>query len=82
MEIWDVVDKGRKRRPLDGLKLNGALQVTQVPEVVTALDAEFIDVYKVSLSDLLDTYYWRPVQWVTVSRLAGVVPVFWRLMSG
>ncbi|XP_022691036.1 rab-like protein 6 isoform X1 [Varroa jacobsoni] len=46
VEIWDVVDKGRKRRPLDGLKLNGALQVTQVPEVVTALDAEFIDVYK------------------------------------
>ncbi|XP_018493692.1 rab-like protein 6 [Galendromus occidentalis] len=45
VEIWDVVDKGRKRRPLDGLKLNGST-ATVVPEVETALDAEFIDVYK------------------------------------
>ncbi|OQR79724.1 rab protein 1-like [Tropilaelaps mercedesae] len=46
VEIWDVVDKGRKRRPLDGLKMNGGPPAAQMPEVVTALDAEFIDVYK------------------------------------
>jgi len=38
VEVWDVVDKGKKRPPLDGLKLS--------QEVSLALDAEFIDVYK------------------------------------
>lgn len=42
VEIWDVVDKGRKRK-LDGLKLCTSLP--QLPEE-TCLDAEFVDVFK------------------------------------
>lgn len=41
VEVWDVVDKGRKRVPLEGLKI-GDLQ----PAITPALDAEFLDVYK------------------------------------
>lgn len=40
MEVWDVVDKGKKRVLLDGLKLGE--NDTNPP----ALDAEFLDVYK------------------------------------
>ncbi|EEC18396.1 chromosome 9 open reading frame, putative, partial [Ixodes scapularis] len=43
VEVWDVVDKGKKRRPIEGLKLDNAGS----PEAgEPALDAEFIDVYK------------------------------------
>ncbi|CAN7989980.1 unnamed protein product [Ixodes pacificus] len=43
VEVWDVVDKGKKRRPIEGLKLDNAGS----PEACEpALDAEFIDVYK------------------------------------
>lgn len=38
VEVWDVVDKGKKRVSLEGLKLSDS--------VAPALDAEFIDVYK------------------------------------
>lgn len=38
VEVWDVVDKGKKRPSPEGLKLSD--------EVSPALDAEFIDVYK------------------------------------
>nr|BAN21203.1 conserved hypothetical protein [Riptortus pedestris] len=38
VEVWDVVDKGKKRIQLEGLKLS--------EECVPALDAEFLDVYK------------------------------------
>jgi hypothetical protein len=37
-----VVDKGRKRRPIDGLKLANSGDGIEEP----ALDAEFLDVYK------------------------------------
>lgn len=41
--MWDVVDKGRKKKPLEGLKLNTtAVPLPEEP----ALDAEFLDVYK------------------------------------
>lgn len=41
VEVWDVVDRGKKRPPIDGLKLG------DVSEGITpALDAEFLDVYK------------------------------------
>ncbi|GFT96856.1 rab-like protein 6 [Nephila pilipes] len=43
VEVWDVVDKGKKRKKIDGLKLDN--KVSEVPEEA-ALDAEFIDVYK------------------------------------
>ncbi|XP_076454482.1 rab-like protein 6 [Babylonia areolata] len=43
VEVWDVVDKGKKRRKLEGLKLgNEEHPVMEEP----CLDAEFLDVYK------------------------------------
>ncbi|XP_005103241.1 rab-like protein 6 isoform X2 [Aplysia californica] len=43
VEVWDVVDKGRKRRKLEGLKMeNAELASPEEP----CLDAEFLDVYK------------------------------------
>ncbi|XP_059150976.1 rab-like protein 6 isoform X2 [Physella acuta] len=43
VEVWDVVDKGRKRRKLDGLKMdNSDINIPEEP----CLDAEFLDVYK------------------------------------
>ena len=42
VEVWDVVDKGKKKKPLDGLKLNTNNTLPEEP----ALDAEFLDVYK------------------------------------
>merc|ERR1719420_1904352 len=41
VEVWDVVDKGKKRKQLDGLKLN-----EKMADFEPALDAEFVDVYK------------------------------------
>ncbi|ENN73795.1 rab-like protein 6 [Dendroctonus ponderosae] len=43
VEVWDVVDKGKKKKHLDGLKLDNAQ--LDMPEEA-ALDAEFLDVYK------------------------------------
>jgi len=42
VEVWDVVDKGKKKKPIDGLKLN-TNNVSALPEE-PALDAEFLDV--------------------------------------
>ncbi|GFR79798.1 rab-like protein 6 [Elysia marginata] len=43
VEVWDVVDKGRKRRKMDGLKMdNTEAAGNEEP----CLDAEFLDVYK------------------------------------
>ena len=41
VEVWDVVDRGKKRKQLDGLKL-AENEINLEP----ALDAEFVDVYK------------------------------------
>lgn len=60
VEVWDVVDKGKKKKKIDGLKLdNGQGTPASVPGDLGAaslpddsltedpcLDAEFIDVYK------------------------------------
>jgi hypothetical protein len=46
VEVWDVVDKGRKRKKADGLKLENSSN-NLPPEVEPPpLDAEFLDVYK------------------------------------
>ncbi|XP_064649381.1 rab-like protein 6 isoform X2 [Lineus longissimus] len=43
VEVWDVVDKGKKKKKQDGLKLDNTQQgVYEDP----CLDAEFVDVYK------------------------------------
>ena len=43
VEVWDVVDKGKKRAQLSGLKI----QDTKIPNIEQpALDAEFVDVFK------------------------------------
>ena len=45
VEVWDVVDKGRKRKQTEGLKLENSSNLP--PDVEPpALDAEFLDVYK------------------------------------
>lgn len=43
VEVWDVVDKGKKKKRFEGLKLENSQ--LDLPEE-TALDAEFLDVYK------------------------------------
>ncbi|XP_014675776.1 PREDICTED: rab-like protein 6 isoform X2 [Priapulus caudatus] len=44
VEVWDVVDKGKKRTVNDALKLDNTTQTQATEEPV--LDAEFLDVYK------------------------------------
>ena len=48
VEVWDIVDKGKKRKKLDGLKLgSGGANLEAVEESIEpVLDAEFVDVYK------------------------------------
>ncbi len=46
VDVWDVVDKGKKRIKLEGLKLTDAAASTSSPSVEASLDAEFVDVYK------------------------------------
>ncbi|XP_063234943.1 rab-like protein 6 [Bacillus rossius redtenbacheri] len=64
VEVWDVVDRGRKKRRFDGLKLdNGQLEAAEEP----ALDAEFLDVYKgtngvVLVMDITKTWTFDYVQ--------------------
>ncbi|XP_068220229.1 rab-like protein 6 isoform X2 [Palaemon carinicauda] len=42
VEVWDVVDKGKKKKKIEGLKLDNTSLEFEEP----ALDAEFLDVYK------------------------------------
>jgi len=42
VEVWDVVDKGKKKKIVDGLKLDNGSGVMDDP----CLDADFVDVYK------------------------------------
>ena len=44
VEVWDVVDKGKKRKQIEGLKLSQGSG--EMPNLTPALDAEFVDVYK------------------------------------
>lgn len=45
VEVWDVVDRGKKKKRIDGLKLDNVGPINDLPEE-PALDAEFLDVYK------------------------------------
>ncbi|XP_076653622.1 LOW QUALITY PROTEIN: rab-like protein 6 [Halictus rubicundus] len=44
VEVWDVVDKGRRRKKFEGLKMDNSQSENIIEE--PALDAEFLDVYK------------------------------------
>lgn len=44
VEVWDVVDRGRRRKKVDGLKMDNGIIDGIIEE--PALDAEFLDVYK------------------------------------
>lgn len=47
VEVWDVVDKAKKRKKIEGLKMHDETDPSQDTEALeAALDAEFIDVYK------------------------------------
>ena len=49
VEVWDVVDKGKKRKQCENLKLDNKPNKKESIENEVeqpALDAEFIDVYK------------------------------------
>ena len=48
VEVWDVVDKAKKRTKINGLKMNEGQNACESDNNFTeaALDAEFIDVYK------------------------------------
>lgn len=58
VEVWDVVDRGKKKKRFDGLKLeNSQIEIPEEP----ALDAEFLDVYKgtngvIMMMDLTKTW--------------------------
>lgn len=64
VEVWDVVDRGKKKKRFDGLKLeNSQLEMPEEP----ALDAEFLDVYKgtngvIMMLDLTKTWTFDYVQ--------------------
>lgn len=66
VEVWDVVDRGRRRRKMDGLKMDNAQAVENVVEE-PALDAEFLDVYKgtngvIVMMDITKTWTFEYVQ--------------------
>ena len=46
MEVWDVVDKGKKKKKIEGLKLDNNAAVTVEEDEQPVLDAELVDVYK------------------------------------
>lgn len=64
VEVWDVVDRGKKKKRFDGLKLeNAQLEIPEEP----ALDAEFLDVYKgtngvIMMMDLTKTWTFDYIQ--------------------
>ncbi|XP_015599194.1 rab-like protein 6 [Cephus cinctus] len=65
VEVWDVVDRGRRRRKLDGLKMDNAPTENIIEE--PALDAEFLDVYKgtngvIVMMDITKTWTFDYVQ--------------------
>ncbi|XP_044263136.1 rab-like protein 6 [Tribolium madens] len=64
VEVWDVVDRGKKKKRFEGLKLeNSQIEMPEEP----ALDAEFLDVYKgtngvIMMMDLTKTWTFDYIQ--------------------
>jgi GTPase SAR1 family protein len=74
VEIWDVVDKSKKKRALNNtnssttnkLKVDNSNAQTQIP-IEASLDAEFIDVYKncngcILVYDITKQWTWEYVE--------------------
>lgn len=76
VEVWDVVDKGKKKKHFEGLKLeNTQLEV----EEEHALDAEFLDVYKgtngvIMMLDLTKNWTFEYVQ-RELPKIPGHIPI-------
>ncbi|KAF0310175.1 Rab-like protein 6 [Amphibalanus amphitrite] len=78
VEIWDVVDKAKKKKKMEGLKLENSSAAAPVPEEA-ALDAEFLDVYKgthgvVMVLDITKAWTFEYVQ-RELPRVPGHIPV-------
>ncbi|XP_066248566.1 rab-like protein 6 [Euwallacea similis] len=76
VEVWDVVDKGKKKKHFDGLKLEN-VQI-EIPEEA-ALDAEFLDVYKgtngvIMILDLTKSWTFDYIQ-RELPKVPGHIPV-------
>jgi GTPase SAR1 family protein len=73
VEVWDVVDKSRKkRRPINpSLKLSNSINAS-VAEV--SLDAEFLDVYKSAAGVLFIYDVTKPWTWDYIEREIAKVP--------
>ncbi|XP_050296885.1 rab-like protein 6 [Anthonomus grandis grandis] len=76
VEVWDVVDKGKKKKRFDGLKLENSQ--LEMPEEA-ALDAEFLDVYKgtngvIMVLDLTKSWTFDYVQ-RELPKVPGHIPV-------
>ncbi|CAF0726761.1 unnamed protein product [Rotaria sordida] len=73
VEVWDVVDKSRKkRRPINpSLKLSNTINV---PVAEVSLDAEFLDVYKSTAGVLFIYDITKPWTWDYIEREIVKVP--------
>lgn len=80
VEVWDVVDRGRRRRKLDGLKMeNNKTPLDNISMEEPALDAEFLDVYKgtngvIIMMDITKTWTFDYVQ-RELPKIPGHIPV-------
>ncbi|XP_064616449.1 rab-like protein 6 [Liolophura sinensis] len=76
VEVWDVVDKGKKKKKAEGLKLaESAQSVVDEP----CLDAEFVDVYKAThgvilMFDITKQWTWTYVE-KEIERIPTQIPV-------
>ncbi|KAF5287675.1 hypothetical protein FQA39_LY15775 [Lamprigera yunnana] len=76
VEVWDVVDRGKKKKRFDGLKLeNSQIEMPAEP----ALDAEFLDVYKgtngvIMMMDLTKTWTFEYVQ-REITKVPSHIPI-------
>lgn len=82
VEVWDVVDKGKKRVLSENLKLGIATAVQE--EITPALDAEFLNVYKNTNGVILMmdvTKNWYEHSWFSPLDLKWGKPVQFMLFS-
>lgn len=79
VEVWDVVDRGRRRRKMDGLKMDNKAPSESMNIEEPALDAEFLDVYKgtngvIVMMDITKSWTFDYVQ-RELPKIPGHIPV-------